>query len=181
MNIEHIEMQMIAALVYLAYALIMLAGNRTAWQKRKTVIIGFTPALLFGLVFVVQYLLEFAYMETYMPIALTQAFTTFYTNINFLMFLNGLFAVIYLVLPVSGKFVQELANTSKQTNKYQVNSTYDCIQAMDASSAFLRQREIDAEHLQKENDEKVKNEEDDWVEANSKAAEDEYWHGRPGY
>ena len=122
MNIEHIEMQMIAALVYLAYALIMLAGNRTAWQKRKTVIIGFTPALLFGLVFVVQYLLEFAYMDTYMPIALTHVFTAFYTNVNLLMLLNGLIAVVYLVLPVSGKFVHEITNASKQNNKYQVYS-----------------------------------------------------------
>ncbi len=137
MSIEHIEWQLIAALGYLVYALIMLAGKRTAWQKRKVVLIGFTPALLAGLFFVAQYLLEFAYMDTYMPPALIQAFTTFYANASILMFLTGLIAVGYMALPVTAKSVQELANTAKQTSKYQVNSEDDCI---DASSNYLRKK-----------------------------------------
>jgi hypothetical protein len=127
MNIEHIEWQMVAALVYLVYTLIMLAGKRTIWQKRKTVLIGFSPALLAVKIFMVQFLLEFIYMDSSIPGVLTLAFSTFYANTLILAMTTGLIAVVYLVLPTSGRIVQELAETAKKSTQHRVNSENNCI------------------------------------------------------
>jgi hypothetical protein len=190
MNIENTPWLFTAALSYafLIVVLIFIELLRKSFVPKKwktqAILLGMAPMFIILLLTILSMATEMLYLlPEYAPkqqLIIKLLDTAYGYNNNLLVMIPMAF-LYFVVLNISQNKKILFDSLKFEKNKFQMNSTYDCIQAMDASSAFLRQREIDAERQQNEHDEKVKKEEDDWVEANSKAAEDEYWHGRPGY
>lgn len=144
---EFKDLQFYAVLVFLVYAIYMLINTKSQKTKHLFIWIGFTPVLLMLAIFGIQFLLEFAFMATNMPSVLRLFFDWVY-EVSFIVVIPTTFITVIYTLFQGGELIKthQINNPEKaQTNKFSVNSEDDCIDAMDASADYLRQKKRRAE------------------------------------